>query len=159
VTKEGRFFAWDTRKKKMLWSVVPVPGMNGITNLLHRDGKVYGTTVSPTPGPNRFTFFRFDTATRKMDYVVPSEISGVREQSMQFGPDGNIYGITWMVLFRWRPETGQIEEVYRCMGEDAKPFGVSLFHGGAAIIDGRYYFSCARNLMSLPLPLDGKTKS
>ena len=153
LTKEARLFAWDTRKKKTVWSVVPVPGLDGLNNLLYRDGKLYGTTVSGHQGPNRFTFFRFDPVSRKMDYVVPSEISGVREQSMCFGPDGNIYGITWMVLFRWRPATGQIEELYRVMGDDAKPFGVSLFHGGAAIINGRYYFSCGPKLMSLPVEI------
>jgi len=153
VTKEARMFAWDTRKKKTLWSVVPIPGMEGLNNLLYRDSKLYGTTVSGHQGPNRFTFFRFDPLRLKMDYVIPSEISGVREQSMCFGPDGNIYGITWMVLFRWCPVTGQIKELYRCMGDDAKPFGISLFHGGAAIIDGRYYFSCGPKLMSLPVEL------
>ena len=89
-----------------------------------------------------------------MDYVVSPEISGAREQSMCLGPDGNIYGITWMVLFRWQPETGQVAELYRCLGEDAKPFGGSLFHRGAVIIDDRYYFSCGPKLMSLPLPLE-----
>jgi hypothetical protein len=158
VTKEARLFAWDTRKKKMIWSLVPVPGMQSLDNLLYRDGKLYGTTGSSEPGPNRFTFFRFDPVSRKMDYVVPSEISGVREQSLTFGPDGNIYGITWMVMFRWRPETGRIEELYRCMGEDAKPFEGALFHRGAVVIDGRYYFSCGTKIMSVPLPLEKITK-
>ena len=57
-----------------------------------------------------------------------------------------------MVLFRWRPETGKIEELYRCLGEDAKPFGGSLFHRGAVIINGRIYFSCGPRVMSLRLP-------
>ena len=155
ITKEARLFAWDTRKKKTIWSVVPVPGMQGLNNLLYRNGKLYGTTVSDRRGePDRFTFFCFDPVRRQIEYVIPSEISGVRDQALCFGPDGNIYGITWMVLFRWRPEAGKIEELYRCLGEDAKPYGVALFHNGAAMIDGRFYFSCGTHLMSLRLPAD-----
>ena len=152
VTKEAHLFAWDPRRRCLRWKQVAVPGVTDIPNLLCRDGKLYGTTGKP------FSFFRFDLATRTMDYVVPSEISGVREQSMAWGQDGNIYGITWMVLFRWRPETGKIEELYRCLGEDAKPFGGSLFHRGAAIVGRRLYFSCGPRVMSLRLPLEEKTR-
>ena len=144
-TKEAQLFAWGTRKQKVLWKIVPIPGMKGINNLLFRAGKLYGTSG--------FNFFCYDLPRRTMDYVVPA-VTGVREQSMTFGADGNIYGITWMTLFRWRPATGQIEELYRCLGADAKPFGGSLFHRGAVIIDDRYYFSCGPKLMSLPLPLE-----
>ncbi|MCG3146669.1 MAG: hypothetical protein PCFJNLEI_00103 [Verrucomicrobiae bacterium] len=145
VTKEAHLIAWDARRRKLLWKQAAVPGAVEYSNLLFRDGKLYGTTSKP------FTFFCFDPQKRAMDYLLPSEISGVREQSMCFGPDGNIYGITWMVLFRWRPESGQIEELYRCTGRAAKPFGGSLFHRGAIIIDGRYYFSCGAKVMSLPV--------
>jgi len=147
VTKEAHLIAWDARRRKLLWKQVAIPGVTNYSNLLFHNGKLYGTASKP------FVFFCFDPKKRVMDYVVPSEISGAREQSMCLGPDGNIYGITWMVLYRWRPETGKIEEVYRCMGDDAKPFGGSLFHRGAIIIDGRYYFSCGAKVMSLPVEL------
>ena len=89
--------------------------------------------------------------------MIPSEISAAREQSLCFGPDGNLYGITWMVLFRWRPETGKIEELRRCMGDDAKGFaGGSLFHRGAVIIGDRFYFSCGPKVMSLRVPLENR---
>jgi hypothetical protein len=147
VTDKAYLFAWDTRKNKLLWKVTPLPDMKGVSNLLYRDGKLYGTTG--------FTFFCFDVKTRSMEYVVKSEISGPRPHSICFGPDGSIYGITWMVLYRWRPATGQIEELHRCLGDDAKGYaGGSLFHRGAIIIDGRYYFSCGPNVMSMQLPLE-----
>ena len=146
VAKESYLFAWDTRKQKVAWKLVPLPGITDMSNLLYRAGKLYGTTG--------FKFFRFDVATRTLDYVVKSEISGPRPHSLCVGPDGNLYGITWMVLYRWRPETGQIEELYRCLGDDAKGFaGGSLFHRGAVIIDGRYYFSCGPKVMSLPVEM------
>ena len=122
--------------------------MTEYSNLLFHNGKLYGTTGKP------FSFFCFDPQKRAMDYVVPSEISGAREQSLCLGPDGNIYGITWMVLFCWRPETGKIAELYRCLGEDAKPFGGALFHRGAVIIKGRYYFSSGTKVMSMRIPLE-----
>ena len=151
VATGSYLFAWDTRKQKVAWKAVPVPEMKHMSNLLYRDGKLYGTVG--------FQFFCFDVATRKTDYVVQSEISGPRPHSLSFGPDGNLYGITWMVLYRWRPETGKIEELYRCLGDDAKPFASgSLFHRGAVIINGRIYFSCGPKVMSLRLPLETKTK-
>lgn len=149
VTKEGQLFAWDTRTHKLLWKLAPIPGMKGLNNLLYRGGKLYGTSG--------FNFFRFDPRARAMDYLIPSEISGPREQSLCFGPDGNIYGITWMVLFRWRPESGKIEELYRCKGPAARKYaGGSLFHRGAIIVDGRYYFSCGPRVMSMRLPLSSE---
>ena len=145
-TECAHLFAWDTRKNRLLWKLRPSPEMKGFSNLLYRDGKLYGTTG--------FKFFCFDPATRQLDYVVDSPISGPRPHSLCFGTDGNLYGITWMVMYRWRPATGQIEELYRVMGEDAKPFdGGSLFHRGAIIIDGRYYFSCGPQVLSLPVEM------
>lgn len=143
VTKEAYLIAW---KKKLLWKKVAIPGVTTYNNLLFHAGKLYGTT-----GTKPFHFFCFDPRKRTMDYVIESQISGVREQSICLGPDGYIYGITWMVLFRWHPKTGKIEEVCRCMGEDAKPYGGSLFHRGAIIINGRYYFSCGSHVMSVKL--------
>ena len=151
VTKEAHLIAWDTRRQKLLWKQVAIPGVTSYSNLLFHQGKLYGST-----GSKPFSFFCFDPQKRAMDYVVSPEISGAREQSMCLGPDGNIYGITWMVLFRWQPETGQVAELYRCLGEDAKPFGGSLFHRGAVIINGRYYFSCGSKVMSVQLPLEKK---
>ena len=147
VTKEAQLLAWDARRRKLLWKQVAIPGVTSYGNLLFHDGKLYGTT-----GSKPFSFFCFDPQKRALEYVIAPEISGVREQSICLGPDGNIYGITWMVLFRWQPQTGKVEELYRCLGEDAKPFGGSLFHRGAIIIDGRIYFSCGSHVMSLRLP-------
>ena len=151
VTKAAHLFAWDTRRQKLRWKQVAIPGVTEYLNLLWRDGKLYGTTGKP------FSFFCFDPQTRAMDYVVPSEISGCREQSVCFGPDGNLYGITWMALFRWRPETGQIEVLYRCAGEEAKQQpGGSLFHRGAVNVGDRFYFSSGAKVMSLRLPGAGR---
>ena len=146
VTKEAHLLAWDVRRGKLLWKQVAIPGVTDYSNLLFHNGKLYGTTGKP------FSFFCFDPQKRALEYVIPSEISGIREQSLCLGPDGNIYGITWMVLFRWRPATGQIEELYRCLGADAEPFGGALFHRGAVIINGRIYFSSGPRVMSLRLP-------
>jgi hypothetical protein len=141
-------FAWDGAKQKMLWKKAPVAGENGIINLLFRDGKLYGTSRM------KFTFFCFDVATRKTIYATPSTISACREQSMCWGPDGNIYGITYTTLFRWIPQTGVIENIYHQTAEEAaKETSGSLFHRGAVIIDKRLYFSCGSHVMSLPLPL------
>lgn len=150
VTQEAHLFAWDARRQKLLWKQEPLPGTTGVLNLLCRDGNLYGTTGS------NYSFFRFDLKRRAMDYVVRSPISACREQSLCFGPDGNLYGITWIALFRWRPETGAIEVLYRCVGKRAKSCaGGSLFHRGAVIIDGRIYFSCGPQVMSLRVPLEG----
>ena len=153
VTKEAHLFAWYARKRQVLWKHVPMPGIVGVLNLLYLDGKLYGTTGGTTDCG--FCFFRFDPQTRTMDYVVPSKISGVREQSMCIGPDGNIYGITWITLFRWRPETGKIEVLHRCPPRESKRHpGGSLFHRGAVIIGNRFYFSCGPKVMSLRIPLE-----
>lgn len=146
IANEAYLFAWDTRRKKLLWKLTPIPGMKGVSNLLFRNGKLYGTSA--------FKFFCFDPAKKAMEYVIDSTISGPREHSVCFGADGNFYGITWMVMFRWHPQTGQIDELYRVMGDDAKSFaGGSLFHRGAIIINGRYYFSCGPKVMSLPVQM------
>jgi len=145
LAKESFLFAWDTRKKKVLWKLTLFPEMKGMNNLLYRDGKLYGTSA--------FKFFCFDVKKRELVYLKDSQISGPREQSLSFGADGNLYGITWMVMFRWHPATGQIDELYRVMGDEAQTFaGGSLFHRGSILIDGRYYFSCGPKIMSLPLP-------
>ncbi|MBI2194731.1 MAG: hypothetical protein HYU36_22350 [Planctomycetes bacterium] len=152
VTKEAHLFALDARRRRLLWRVVPIPGVIGVLNLLYLDGKLYGTTGGAARGV--FHFFRFDPRRRTMDYVMPSEISGVREQSLCIGPDGNIYGITWITIFRWIPETGKIEVLYRCSPRESKRYpGGSLFHRGAVILGGRLYFSCGPHVMSMRLPL------
>ena len=156
VTEEAHLFAWDARGQKLLWKRVPIPDVTGILNLLYLDGKLYGTTGGAVRG--NFSFFRFDPQSRAMDYVIPSKISGVREQSMCLGPDGNIYGITWITLFRWHPETGKIEVLYRCSPRESKRYpGGSLFHRGAVIIGDRLYFSCGPKVMSLRIPLETHT--
>lgn len=149
VTKEAHLFAWDARRQKLLWKQVPIPGTTGILNLLWHEGKLYGSTG------NSYSRFRFDPLSRTMDYNLPLKISAIREQSMCMGPDGNIYGITWMALFRWRLQTGKIEVLSRCMGRQAKRYsGGSLFHRGAVLIDGRLYFSCGPHVMSMRVPLE-----
>ena len=148
IAKEALLFAWDANRQKLLWKQAAIPGVTEYSNLLFHAGKLYGTVSNP------FSFFCFDPQTRKLEYVVKSEISGVREQSICLGPDGNIYGISWLALFRWRPATGKIEVLYRCLGEEAKPFGGSLFHRGAVIVGDRYYFSCGTKVMSLRIPLE-----
>ena len=151
ITTEAKLFAWDPVKRKLLWDCVAVPGATGITNLLYIKGKLYGNSRAPGMA---FTFFRFDPATRTMDYVIPSAISAVREQSMSVGPDGNIYGITYLTVFRWRPEQGKIEALFQTTEKEAASFsGGSLFHRGAAIIGERMYFSCGAQVMSVRLPL------
>jgi len=156
VTSDAHLFAWDTRRQKLLWKAVPLPGVVGFLNLLYLDGKLYGTTGGTTAC--NFRFFRFDPETRAMDYAEPSKISGVREQSLCIGPDGNLYGITWMTLFRWRPELGRIEVLYRCSPRDSRRYpGGSLFWRGAVIIGKRFYFSCGPKVMSLRIPLETQT--
>lgn len=148
-TTEAHLFAWDAAKQKLRWKQAPLPGVTGILNLLYRDGKLYGSTGSD------YATFRFDIASRTMDYVISSDISAVREQSMCWGPDGNIYGITWVSFFRWRPETGKIEVLYRSAGaRNQRSPGGSLFHRGAVIIGDRFYFSCGPRVMSLKVPLE-----
>jgi hypothetical protein len=150
-TKEAKLFAWDPVRKRRLWDVVPIPGATGIINLLYVRGKLYGNSRAPGMV---FNFFCFDPATRKVVYVIPSDISAVREQSMSLGPDGNIYGITWITLFRWRPEAGTIDVLVRTPEKEAARYsGGSLFHRGAAIIGGRLYFSCGAQVRSMRLPL------
>ena len=146
-TKEARLFAWDAAKRKVLWDFVPVPGENGIINLLFLNGKLYGSTRP------RFTFFVANPETRAVEKIIPSAISAVREQSMSVASDGNIYGITWMALFRWRPD-GDVETLWRLVGRPARKYGGSLFHRGAAIVGPRLYFSCGARVMSVRLPLE-----
>jgi len=148
ATKDAHLFAWDAQREQVLWQF-PLPGVTGILNLRWHDGKLYGSTGS------NFSIFRFDPHTRTMDYYRRLRISAIREQSMCLGPDGHIYGITWIALFRWRLETGDIEVLSRCVGERAKSYpGGSLFHRGAVIIDDRFYFSCGPQVMSMHIPLE-----
>ncbi|MEI8063581.1 MAG: hypothetical protein WCH84_05915 [Verrucomicrobiota bacterium] len=145
VEKEARLFAWDANRQKLLWNCVPVPGATGILNLVYRGGKLYGTT-------HKSQFFIYDIATRKVEQLTVSPFGPARQQSLAIGPDGNLYGITWMSLFRWRP-SGELEELWQVKGRSAKPYGGSLFHTGAAIIGGRLYFSNQASVMSVQLPL------
>ena len=148
VTREAFVFAWDVARREVLWKMVPTPGTTGINNLHYLDGKLYGT------GTGVYTFFRMDAAGRRVEMVFPSPWQGARPESMCLGPDGNFYGITWNCLFRWRPR-GKPEAVFVATPAESKRFcGGSLFHRGAIIIDGRYYFSCGPNVMSVRLPPD-----
>ena len=123
-----------------------VAGATGIINLVYRAGKLYGTT-------HQSQFFIYDIATRKVAHLTAGQFGPARQQSLAIGPDGNLYGITWMSLFRWQP-TGKLEELWRVKGRPAKPYGGSLFHTGAAIIGERLYFSHQAKVMSVRLPLE-----
>jgi streptogramin lyase len=146
-TPEAKLFAWDVAARRAAWTATPVPGAKGIINLLYRRGRLYGTT-------HQGHFFVFDPETWKVLSVAEPGFSAVRQQSMAFGPDGHIYGITWMSLFRWRTDNGTVEELWRVVGEPAKPYGGSLFHRGAAIIKDRLYFSSGSQVLSVRLPLE-----
>lgn len=146
-TKEAHLFAWDARRQKLLWKQIAIPGQTGYMNLLYHQGKLYGTSRM------RFTFFCFDPATRKMDYIIDSKIDACREESMTLGPDGAIYGITYTDLFRWEPETGKVESLWKTPQEELKHFpGGSMFHRGAVINNGRFYFSSGPAVLSVKLP-------
>ena len=146
--QRAHLFAWDARPAETALETGGDPRRDRIIALPGRETlRDHRQTVLVLP---------IRSAERETDYVLPSEISGSANNRC-LGPDGNIYGITWMVLFRWRPETGKIEELYRCMGDDAKkPFGGSLFDRGAIIIGTRIYFSCGAHVMSLRLPRGGE---
>ncbi|MCX5661618.1 MAG: hypothetical protein NTW19_18225 [Planctomycetota bacterium] len=147
-TKECHLFAWDARKQKLMWSLVPIKGQTGIMTLLQHNGKLYGTSRKAV-----FNFFCFDPETRKMEYVIESKIDACREESMTLGPDGCFYGITYTDLFRWQPETGKVESIWHTPKDELKNHsGGSMFHRGAVINDGRFYFSCGPAVMSLKLP-------
>jgi len=146
VSKEACLFAWDANRQKLLWDCVPVAGATGIINLVYRAGKLYGTT-------HQSHFFIYDIATRKVAQLTAGHFGPARQQSLAIAPDGNLYGITWMSLFRWRP-TGKLDELWRVKGRPAKPYGGSLFHTGAAIIRDRLYFSHQAKVMSVRLPLE-----
>lgn len=152
VEKEAALFAWDVESRKVSWRIVPVPGETCIGNLIWQDGKLYGTTA---PSGH---FFVFDPATWTVLKNTASWFGPARDQAMTVGPDGNLYGITWMSLFRLRPD-GRVEELLRCQGDGAKPYGGSLFHRGAVVRDGRFYFSWKEHLMSVRLPLDPGPRS
>ena len=152
VTKEAFVFAWDVGRRKLLWKATPTPGATGINNLHYLDGKLYGMATG------NYAFFVLNPETRRVEEVIPSPWSGGRPESMCVGPDGCLYGLTWMCLYRWRPG-GKPEAVMTCAGKDAAAYsGGSLFHRGAVIVGNRFYFSCGPNVMSVRLSFDRVTR-
>ena len=107
-----------------------------ILGITYKDGKIYaGTSVSGGLGINATEtvakLFVFDLATRKMEKCIdmdfiPNLDFNIQEVSgLTIGPDGNLIGATYNVLFKLNPETLELidyriinsKSVYRADGQ------------------------------------------
>lgn len=121
--KEGRIFAWDVKKKKKLYDLVPVAGQRAVTCLrFGPEGHLWGWAENH--------LFIFDPATREVIYsedklarsketVEPLPYKHIwRSAFMTEAQNGVFYGLLKQRLFRLNIDTREVEFLARGGGLD-----------------------------------------
>jgi hypothetical protein len=142
---EAVVFLWDPVKEQTVWSGVPRAGTQRIRVLLALpNGRLYGIAVGRDSGGEEFhEIFVFDPARREFVRSMPAPKGGVLDNSLQLGADGNIYGLSWSVLYRIDPKTDTLEELFHLRGE---------FQVVGPLVGKTLYFATNHRLRSLTMP-------
>jgi hypothetical protein len=147
--KEATLFLWDPVKEEAVWMGPPRPGVLHVNALLTGLGDfVLGTAAGRKEGGEGFyrLLFAFDARRREFVWgqdVLPILRGGVHDGSLQRGEDGFIYGATHDVLFRFRPNGADLQEVVRLDDEIGIP---------GPLIGKDFYFATGHRLRRLVLP-------
>jgi hypothetical protein len=143
--KEAVIFLWDPVKEQKVWSGVPKEGTTRIRGLLALpDGRLCGIAVGLSAEGKKFEeVFMFDPGRREFLRFIPLPKGGPLDNSLQLGADGEIYGLTWRVLFRIDPRTDTLEELFRLPGE---------FQVVGPLVGKTLYFATNHRLRSLTMP-------
>jgi hypothetical protein len=118
---DARVFLWDTKQKRMLWEMIPVPGATYITDLITgKNGLIYGIAISHgeiTRGEaishGQLTLFVLDPIQRKVVAAEALPFRSVVYNSVGAGPDGTIYGLAEEGIFRIDELTHRAELIAR----------------------------------------------
>jgi hypothetical protein len=138
---EAVLFLWDTREKKKVFQLVPVPGAKGISDLIvARNGLIFGIAGEQ--------MFVFDPAQRKVIRTQPLPfVMGAAIQtlynSVGMGPDGRIWGLAPGGVFEIVPEEQSIRL------ERSAPCKISA---GFVLSENSIYFGCDSELWRFHLP-------
>lgn len=94
---EARVFLWNETSKKVLWSVVPVPGASSITDLItSASGLVYGIAINDQQN----TLFTIDPQHHEVIARQKLPFHSVAYNSVGNANDGTIWGLAEEGIFR-----------------------------------------------------------
>lgn len=129
--KGAHVLAWDIRERRVLWDVVPVGEARYISSLNYVAERLCGTTLHDYAIQH---FFALDPHTGKSLHVVQTPVAGVVHGNVRLGPDGWLYGLTYVqhTLFRIHPGTYVVQEI-------AKPPQVPKGYALAVTREGLYF--------------------
>jgi len=144
TAKEAELFVLDWKTKKVVFRTVPVPDERNIISLaVSPEGLVYGVS-------RKAVFFVFDPAKREIVHRVQLAGCGSpARHALQFGPDGDLYGIFNNAIMRFRPDTFAHEKVAR------PPVRITA---GGALVNGRLCFAAASHVWTWEIPGPARAK-
>ena len=132
-------FLFDYTTEEKVWEGSTEGRVTAFTALITApDGRLFGILR----GDEGEKIFVFDPDTRQFSHTVLSPEGGTVDNGLQTGPDGLIYGLTRLCVYRVDPTTLSVEEVVS--------FDEPLRGHAAAgpIIDGEIYFASGHRLMA-----------
>jgi hypothetical protein len=124
--KEAVLFHLDTVSQKVLSQMVPVAGAGSITNLIMTpENKLIGFAAD--------TFFVYDPKTQQVTHREKVNLGSLIYNSVAFGPDHQIYGLSSQGIFSINPATYAV----KLIAKSPEPIT-----SGGALIGDQFYFGC-----------------
>ena len=110
----GTIAIYDPKTREFPYVLRNVVQDQAITSLTYKDGILYGGTtvwggIGAVPTTTDAKFFAFDVKTKtKLFEMIIAE--GTRTiTTVEVGPDGRIWGMSEGYIFKYNPETGEVE--------------------------------------------------
>ncbi len=136
VEPEAKFFAFDTKMKRLAFEEVPHPGSSAIRTLLRLDRRIVGVSGGDD-------LFVYDIDRRAFVHRSKLGVGHVLDCSLAQGSDGQIYGLSSKQVFRIDPATYEVSILAEY------PDGI---HCGFAMDDRGIYFGHRAELLRYNWP-------
>ncbi len=134
---------WDYQKEEKVWEGTLDRSVSTFNALvMGPDGQLYGTVRGHQAPPEIFVF---DPKARAFGNRVPVPEGGPVDNGLQVGPDGMIYGLTPLCIYRFAPGATITEEVVRF------PERLKNHASAGPILNGEMFFSSGHLLMAAKL--------
>jgi hypothetical protein len=142
--KQAALFLWDPAREAKAWWRAPRQGTEHVYALVAvPGGNIYGVAVGHNARGAFREIFVFDPVTRRFVAHLPVPEGGIRDNALQVGADGQVYGVTSELVFRIDPATRQTKVLVEVPGQIGIP---------GPLVGKTLYFASGTKLRALAVP-------